>query len=159
MDSLKWERNSEHMREFFRLQPAYEQLIEEVSFTIKSRLNHSGIEFAHIAQRVKSPESFLEKIDRERYQDPIREITDLAGVRLVFLYLDDLPAIEAMIRKAFIVDEKVNKESVDIETVAAIQSFFDVFGALKPIFQYRNVNLYWRLSRCLDQVNMSQMKH
>jgi len=115
MDSLKWDRNSEHMREFFRLQPAYEQLIEEVSFTIKNRLNHSGLEFAHIAKRVKSPESFLEKIDRERYQDPIREITDLAGVRLVFLYLDDLPAIEAMIRKAFIVDEKVNKESVNMD--------------------------------------------
>ena len=40
-----------------------------------------------------------------------------------------------------------------IETVVAIQSFFDVFSILRPI-QYRNVNLYWRLSRCLDQVNM-----
>ena len=40
------------------------------------------------------------------------------------------------------------------ETVAAMQSFFDVFGVLKPIFQYRNVNLCWRLSRCLGQANM-----
>ena len=40
-----------------------------------------------------------------------------------------------------------------METVVAIQSFFDVFSILRPI-QYRNVNLYWRLSRCLDQVNM-----
>ena len=45
------------------------------------------------------------------------------------------------------------KISLKKDTVVAIQSFFDVFSILRPI-QYRNVNLYWRLSRCLDQVNM-----
>jgi len=42
----------------------------------------------------------------------------------------------------------------NFETVATIQSFFDVFWFKVPIFQYGNSNLYWRLSQCLDQVNM-----
>jgi hypothetical protein len=41
-----------------------------------------------------------------------------------------------------------------IETVARIQSIFDVFWLLVPIFQHGNVNLCWRLSRCLDRANM-----
>jgi hypothetical protein len=53
-------------------------------------------------------------------------------------------------RKRF---EAVTGIQTKIETVVAIQSIFDVFSILRPI-QYRNVNLYWRLSRCLDQVNM-----
>ena len=49
--------------------------------------------------------------------------------------------------------------AVFLETVAAIQSIFDVFCLLVPILQHRNVNICWRLSRCLDQVNIQQMKH
>jgi hypothetical protein len=45
------------------------------------------------------------------------------------------------------------------ETVAAMQSIFDVFGLLMPIFQHKNVNLCWRLSRWLCQANMQQIKH
>ena len=41
-----------------------------------------------------------------------------------------------------------------IETVATIQSYFNNFGLLKPILQHSNINLCWRLSRCLDPVNM-----
>ena len=48
---------------------------------------------------------------------------------------------------------KANKFSF-FETVAAIQSIFDVSCAQVPIFQHRNLNLCWRLSRCLDQANM-----
>jgi len=40
------------------------------------------------------------------------------------------------------------------ETVVALQSSFDVSCAQMPILHHRNVNLCWRLSRCLDQVNM-----
>jgi len=49
--------------------------------------------------------------------------------------------------------EKLNN-TTKIETVATIQSFFNVFWFKMPIFQHRNINLCWRLSKCLDQVNM-----
>jgi len=44
--------------------------------------------------------------------------------------------------------------SEDNETVAAIQSFFEVFGLQVPIFQDGNLNPCWRLSRCLGQEDM-----
>jgi len=41
-----------------------------------------------------------------------------------------------------------------LETVATIQSFFDVSCVQVPISQHRDLNLCWRLSRCLDRANI-----
>jgi ppGpp synthetase/RelA/SpoT-type nucleotidyltranferase len=53
--------------------------------------------------------SFAEKISRKEYDEPLAEVTDLAGVRLVFLYKNDQPQIEEIIESEFAVIEKVDK--------------------------------------------------
>lgn len=54
-------------------------------------------------------DSFLEKTQRKTYNDPITEITDFAGVRVVCLYTDDLPKVEKVINEHFEIIEKTDK--------------------------------------------------
>jgi putative GTP pyrophosphokinase len=70
-------------------------------------MEESGIQFAHITSRTKTLESFLEKITRKAYANPINEIKDFAEVRLVFLYHSDREGIERVIEDEFIVKEKI----------------------------------------------------
>jgi ppGpp synthetase/RelA/SpoT-type nucleotidyltranferase len=51
----------------------------------------------------------LEKIVRKDYENPFNEITDFAGVRLVFLYNSDFEKIEKVIEENFKIKEKVDK--------------------------------------------------
>jgi ppGpp synthetase/RelA/SpoT-type nucleotidyltranferase len=63
-----------------------------------------------VTYRAKTIEKFLEKIDRKRcYDDPLKRITDLAGVRVVCLYDSDLQKIEDIIRTEFKVHYKKDK--------------------------------------------------
>jgi putative GTP pyrophosphokinase len=72
-------------------------------------LKAKGIEVASITSRAKTLPSFLGKIGGKPADDPLSEITDLAGVRVVCLYRSDLPKIEQVIQEEFQVKEKVDK--------------------------------------------------
>lgn len=67
------------------------------------------MEFSTINYRAKTLNSFLEKIQRKTYDNPFDEITDFAGVRIVYLYQTDLEKIEEIIKKEFVIVEKIDK--------------------------------------------------
>ena len=111
-----WLRNPSLVNEFISLQPDYKELCREVSYILKQRLKANDIKVSSITYRVKTLNSFLEKLSRKAYSDPLKEITDLAGVRVVSLYRDDINYIEKIIEDNFYVLEKVDKfreKSVD----------------------------------------------
>jgi len=72
-------------------------------------LKAKGIEVASITSRAKTLPSFLGKIGGKPPDDPLSEITDLAGVRVVCLYRSDLPKIEQVIRQEFRIKERADK--------------------------------------------------
>lgn len=104
-----WVDQPELIRQFISNRPDYDQLCNEIAYILKKRLAEQKIEFASITNRAKTLNSFLEKIQRKAYGEPLDEITDFAGVRVVSLYVDDLPKIEETIRSEFEVVEKVDK--------------------------------------------------
>ena len=106
-----WINQPELVKRFIADRPDYEQLCNEVAYILKKRLKQTGIESAGITFRAKTLVSFLEKIDRKTYADPLQDITDFAGVRVVSLYVDDLPRIEKIIESEFVIEEKVDKLS------------------------------------------------
>lgn len=108
LDTL-WRNNSDLIRNFLEQKNDYEQLCSEISYILKKRLNDSGIEFSTISSRAKTLNSFLEKIERKSYKDPFIEITDFAGVRVVYLYQKDLERIENEIKSEFNVIERIDK--------------------------------------------------
>jgi ppGpp synthetase/RelA/SpoT-type nucleotidyltranferase len=75
-----------------------------------------NIKTQNIEHRTKTVTSFLEKIDRDgkSYKDPIKEITDLSGLRIILFYLDDIDKVENLIKSEFKVDPKlsINKKNI-----------------------------------------------
>ena len=78
---------------------ALQQLVDEVIFLLKYRIRQASIETASIYGRVKSTASFVDKIRRKRYKNPIDEITDLAAVRVVCLHPSQIRLIEREFRR------------------------------------------------------------
>lgn len=108
LDKL-WRSRPEVIAEFVARRPDYEQLCAEVHYILERRLKAKGIEVASITSRAKTLPSFLGKIGGKPADDPLSEITDLAGVRVVCLYRSDLPKIEQVIRQEFRIKQRVDK--------------------------------------------------
>lgn len=104
-----WRENTAAIKGFLERQPEYERLCGEVAYILKRELQRAGIEFSTIAKRAKSLDSFLEKVQRKSYSDPLSQITDFAGVRVVCLYIDDLPKVESIVAEHFEIVEKIDK--------------------------------------------------
>lgn len=111
-----WKNNPDVIRKYLDHLPKHEKLCEEVQYILESKLSNEKIEIAHTSSRAKKLHSYCEKIGRKSYSNPLKEITDLAGVRVVFLYLSDLKKIETIIESEFEIIEKENKlDNNDIE--------------------------------------------
>ncbi|HXQ72728.1 MAG TPA: hypothetical protein VN844_19680 [Pyrinomonadaceae bacterium] len=107
--SRTWNERPDVIRQFIELRPQYEQLCSEVAYILSKLLNSSDIEYSTITSRAKTLKSFAEKVSRKQYEDPLNDITDLAAVRLVFLYRSDRSRIENIIESEFEVIEKLDK--------------------------------------------------
>ena len=104
-----WKENTESIKRFIDRQPDYEKLCAEVAYILNRELNRAEIEFSTISYRAKTLNSFLEKAQRKAYRDPFAEITDFAGVRVVCLYIEDLPNLEKVVGEHFEIVEKIDK--------------------------------------------------
>lgn len=104
-----WSDKPRIIRDFLSNRLQYEQLCNEVSYILRNLLDKNGIEYSAVTSRAKTLNSFLEKLDRKEYPHPLEEITDFAGVRLVYLYRSDCAAIEKLIEAEFEVREKADK--------------------------------------------------
>jgi ppGpp synthetase/RelA/SpoT-type nucleotidyltranferase len=107
--SRTWNERPDVIRQFIEVRPQYEQLCSEIAYILKKRMDNSGIEYSALTSRPKTLKSLAEKLSRKHYESPLNEITDLAGVRLVFLYKSDRPQIEDIIESEFEILEKVDK--------------------------------------------------
>ncbi|WP_415940088.1 GTP pyrophosphokinase [Streptomyces sp. 039-1] len=68
-------------------------------------LSTADISVAQVQGRTKSLDSLVEKIRRkDRYRDPLSEITDLTGIRIVTYYLEDVDRVTALLAKNFVID-------------------------------------------------------
>jgi len=104
-----WQKSPDIIRRFIEQRPDYEQLCTEIGYIVNKRLGAKKVEVSTITWRAKTLNSFLDKLERKKYGDPFQEITDFAGVRVVCLYLADIPLIEEIINSEFEVIEKVDK--------------------------------------------------
>jgi len=104
-----WRDRPDIMRAYVEKRPQYQQLVGEVIYILERRLSASPLGIASITGRAKTLKSLAEKIVRKDYPNPLDEITDLAGVRCVYLYLSDRLALEKIIESEFEVIEKIDK--------------------------------------------------
>ena len=104
-------------RDYAVRRPTYEHLQKEVEFALAEALLNAGIKPHSVAGRVKTLESLEDKVGRKGYADPLIEAEDLVGVRIVTLFLSDLPRVRDVIRQTFEVKTEEDRvEGADVST-------------------------------------------
>ncbi|WP_447095738.1 GTP pyrophosphokinase [Pseudomonas sp. CF10PS3] len=104
-----WKSDPEIIRQFLNVRHEYEQLCAEVEYILKKKITHNKVETSFIGSRAKTLNSFVEKLQRKSYGNPLNELTDLAGARVVCLYSSDLAVVAEIIRNEFTIIEEINK--------------------------------------------------
>ena len=108
-----WRDRPEIIYEYLKRRPYYERLCLEVAFVLETELKEHSIEYSSIRSRAKELNSFLEKLERKEYTDPFGQVTDMAGVRVICLYPNDLEIIENIIKNEFVLLEKIDKRKLE----------------------------------------------
>jgi putative GTP pyrophosphokinase len=76
--------------------------------------------------RVKDAGSFLEKVKRKDSKEPFKDIRDIVGIRVVCLFLSDIPRVGGVIRNSFLVNSEDNKiEGADVSSFGYLSFHFD----------------------------------
>jgi ppGpp synthetase/RelA/SpoT-type nucleotidyltranferase len=92
-----------------KVQPLYEKLAEEIQDILTTKLAAADLAPVSIANRSKGIDSFATKIARKQYSEPLREMTDLAGVRVVCAYESELARVADVVDANFEVRERIDK--------------------------------------------------
>jgi putative GTP pyrophosphokinase len=75
--------------------------------TLLLRASGGTIADAQVEARTKTVVSFAEKIDRKgKYTDPLRDVTDLTGLRVIVYNPGDIPILGSLIEADFEIDEE-----------------------------------------------------
>jgi ppGpp synthetase/RelA/SpoT-type nucleotidyltranferase len=85
----------------------YQSMTTRLRGLVIDLLADADIEVIQVEARTKTIDSFTEKIIRKRskYQDPLTEITDIVGLRIITYYVEDVTRVGELIRSEFEIDE------------------------------------------------------
>lgn len=75
-------------------------------------LTISDLPHRNIISRVKTKKSFLEKIDRKKYDNPVQQMTDIIGIRIVCDSLQDVSKLSELVKSEFQIDEQNSVDKV-----------------------------------------------
>src|SRR5688572_9920211 len=100
--------SEEVVEQYARLQPTYERFAHKIKALLQEMLEAQGIKVQAVEGRGKEASKFGEKISRsgKSYKNPIRQITDLAGVRVILYYKSDVEKVCDLIDSEFVVDAR-----------------------------------------------------
>jgi ppGpp synthetase/RelA/SpoT-type nucleotidyltranferase len=90
-------------------EPFFARLAAEVEFALETKTEQEQIKTHSVTSRVKELQSLIEKCRAKEIDDPLSEVSDLVGIRVVVLFLSDLPRLDEVIRKTFDVLESDDK--------------------------------------------------
>ena len=94
------------LRAYELARPQYVAFAHTLKALLRQLLAAKGIDVVTVDTRAKTVESFCGKIEREdkSYSNPLNEITDLAGVRIVTYQIADIESVSEIINNSFEVD-------------------------------------------------------
>jgi putative GTP pyrophosphokinase len=102
---------------YLRVQPYYENLAAVVARVLQECLKKRDIKVHSVQHRAKDPTSFGRKASipsevdpiARKYSEPLKEITDLAGVRVITHFPATLAEVDRLLVEEFEIVEKSNK--------------------------------------------------
>ncbi|NEJ11131.1 GTP pyrophosphokinase, partial [Rhizobium leguminosarum] len=84
--------------------PRYVSLTQSVELIVTQLLKDAEIPHLTVVGRTKSPEKCIEKVTRKGYRNPVEQLTDISGVRIVVYFDYDVQAVSDLIEASFSVD-------------------------------------------------------
>lgn len=92
----------------------YERFSREVEEIITKILETKGIPFQSVTYRVKEKTSYLNKCRNEKYTNPVEQIMDVSGIRIIAYTNQDVLDICKVLQEEFLIDEdnSINKADV-----------------------------------------------
>ncbi|CAH0122585.1 MULTISPECIES: GTP pyrophosphokinase family protein [unclassified Paenibacillus] len=90
--------------EYVRLFPVYKSLANKVESIVREVLNSSGASYYTISSRVKEIDSFSKKARKEKYKNPIKDIKDLAGIRVITFVKSEVNQVCNILKPLFDID-------------------------------------------------------
>jgi len=142
--------------EFRSVRENYISYCKSVAGLIERLLSVNAISVHSITQRCKTIESFSRKIEKKNAYESLMDITDLAGIRIITLFSEDVDVVAKLIEREFIIDSKnsIDKRAaldpdrfgyLSLHYVASLnesrgklQEYFG-FGELKMEIQIRSI--------------------
>ncbi|MCX6182435.1 MAG: hypothetical protein NT150_10945 [Bacteroidetes bacterium] len=98
------------LKSYSSIKPKYEKLGSNLTRDIESFLKEEiQINVLSVSSRIKKEDSFNKKIEQGKYTDPLNEIEDFCGIRIICFYLKDIEEIENIISNEFEVISKEDK--------------------------------------------------
>ena len=96
-------------RQYRESENIYRRLEEEATFVLTDALDGGGIKRHSISSRLKTFPSLFDKAERQELRNPLKEINDIIGLRVVCLFLSDIDRVGLQIRRVFDIVGEDNK--------------------------------------------------
>ena len=95
------------MKEYDEKSTLYKNFAEKIRQLLEELIRNKNIPYNYISCRLKKKVSLGEKIDRKdnKYKS-LEDLTDIAGVRIITFYSDDVDRVVELVEKEFQVDRK-----------------------------------------------------
>jgi ppGpp synthetase/RelA/SpoT-type nucleotidyltranferase len=104
VDEMRW--FEDQVTQFKSVRPRYQQCATALESILEHATRALGVA-ALVQARPKTVPSFAEKVlrKRDKYRDPLRQLTDLCGARVIAQTKHDVEMVCHFIREYFLVDE------------------------------------------------------
>lgn len=92
----------------------HELMTDAVVTTLRGLLDESSLEYLSIVGRTKSKDAIREKIKRKGYREPIKQLTDISGIRVILFIESDVARALRIVENAFEVSPQhsSNRDSI-----------------------------------------------
>jgi ppGpp synthetase/RelA/SpoT-type nucleotidyltranferase len=87
----------------------YPRFCENIVNAMKHLLSEHKISYLNIESRVKDLSSIKEKIKRKNYLNPVDQVEDICGIRIICYYSSDIQKIKSIIKDEFDVISEEDK--------------------------------------------------
>jgi len=95
--------------EYDELRPKHQKLESSLKRDLEASLRDAGISVLKVESRVKDFDSLRDKVQRKHYDNPLQEIHDICGLRVICYYPSDVGRVSELIQSEFDVVELVDK--------------------------------------------------
>lgn len=92
--------------QYTKSKDTYELFGKKLVDLIEGLLKRDNIDYQAISYRVKSEDSFRNKVKKKNKYKDIKDMTDVCGIRIITYYSDTVDKVAEIISKQFNVDEK-----------------------------------------------------